>query len=361
MRPGRSSARRVWWSCAAVVLVLGACGGDDPETAGSVTDTNSTTTTSTAPTTTVPTSTTTTTPPTTVVPAEVPAFVVATPESVDLVAGGRVEPYGTVDGAELVFAFGGDDAETAVVQTRLDGGTTRGLPPREIRFVDGSEERVLDLGTSPELHDVAVIDGARMALATRDEGGVEREARLVLVDLDTGEQTELANARAPAYGVSWASVGGDLIVTSASADLTERVEFIDLTGAKVDLASPTDDLAYAAPPLVVGADLTADDSRLAWAEGPELGDASQPEDAPWELLLSEPGGAATSRLTVPEAGVGDQVTRIDLRGRWALVSVSSVDLTDFSTSPSGTWLFDLSVAGGAPVSVPVVGEATFVG
>lgn len=357
------------WSVGAVLtlaLAVGACGGDGEEAAGpSTTPTTessaSTTSTTAGSTTTSDASTTSTTSSEgSGVAADVPAFVVVTPDDARLLSDGEVEEHPVPDGTELIFASD-DDGRTAVVQVRLDDAGQRGLPRREIRVLAGGEERTLDLGPSPRLHDVATVGDARSVLATRDLDveGAESEGRLVLVDLDSGEETEVAGARAPEYEVSWASVTDDLIAITAYADLTERIAFFDRTGAEVALASPTDDLAYAAPPLVVAADLTNDGARLAWAEGPEPGDESQPPDAPWAILLAEPGGPATSRITVPEAGLGDQVTRIDLREQWALVSVAEVDFTEPSETPVATWLFDLSVEGGAPVSVPVVGTATF--
>lgn len=358
-----------------LVLAIGACGGEDEEAAGPATSTAATgdtsttgapTSTTAAPDSTNTEATTTTTAasssePTRVgVAADVPAFVVVTPDGGELLVDGGVEGYPVPDGTELVFASA-DDGGSAVVQVGLGDAGRPGRPPREVRVLDGGEARTLDLGPSPRLHDIITGDGTTSVLATRDLDveEIESEGRLVLLDLDSGAETEVATARQPEYEMAWASVATDLIAINAYADLSEQIAFFDLAGEAVALASPTDDLDYAAPPLVVAADLTNDGTRLVWAEGPEPGDESQPEDAPWEILLAEPGGPATSRLTVPEAGLGDQVTRIDLRGRWALVSVAEVDLAEPSETPVATWLFDLSVEGGAPVPVPVVGTATF--
>ena len=53
--------------------------------------------------------------------------------------------------------------------------------------------------------------------------------------------------------------------------------------------------------------------------------------------------------------------RIDLGGRWMLVSVADIDRSaGFETTPAATWLFDLSVEGGDPVELPVAGVAAFV-
>lgn len=304
----------------------------------------------------------------TVAPVDVPPVVVVTDAGPSILRDGRLAPYDPVppDGAGTVEVVHVLDDATAAVQVRLDetgGGASGGEPRREVRVIQGGEARALDLGPSPVLHDVGTVDGRPVVLATHDVGGLERSGRLVLVDVASGDETELGEARAIEYEVAWASLGGDLVVTTAYADLTEVVAFLDPTGAERALPSPTDDLAYNAPPLVVAAALSADGTELAWAEGPDsAGPEGEVDGTTWEVVVSPPGGEPTGRVIVPGAGPDQLVVRLDVRDGWVLVSVADVDREGVEApSPSATWLLHPSSPGVAPSALPEPGTATFVG
>ncbi|MEM8709149.1 MAG: hypothetical protein AAGE98_22000, partial [Actinomycetota bacterium] len=86
-------------------------------------------------------------------------------------------------------------------------------------------------------------------------------------------------------GVGTVDIDGGFAVVTAWADLTESVEYRDIGDASVDgLPSPTDDLAYNAPPYVVAATLSPGGTHVTWAEGPDWSfEADGFEPAPWRI------------------------------------------------------------------------------
>ena len=107
----------------------------------------------------------------------------------------------------------------------LEAGAQRALP------AEPDEELVL--------HDVGVVETRAVAVvtATRGIGPDDTDERLLLVDLETGERTDLGSVGGWESGVRQARLSGGLIVTLATASIEQRVVVRSLDGAVVWEAS----------------------------------------------------------------------------------------------------------------------------
>jgi len=120
------------------------------------------------------------------------------------------------------------------------------------------------------LFGVEVINGEESVIVAQDNSASLDSGDLVAIGLETGTVVTFGLAWAPEYGVGsveWSDVG--TAVVSAWSDLTELVTYVDEAGGVVNLASPTDGLAYASPPLVQAAAISPDGRIVVWAEGPD--------------------------------------------------------------------------------------------
>ncbi len=112
-----------------------------------------------------------------------------------------------------------------------------------------------------------------------------------------------------------------MIVTSATADLTESFEFFrpDGTGVK-GRANPTDDLEYNQPPYMSDAVLSPDGDWLAYLEGPDTSfESPQKPVGSWvAVVLSQETGR--ERLRVKVANRDRCISWLDFDGRWLVMS-----------------------------------------
>lgn len=179
------------------------------------------------------------------------------------------------------------------------------------RYVDGVPTLV---PRAVGLFDVAVVNGVEsviVAVPPADGfgfGGIT--ARSVADPSVVVAEFGLA-AEAEFFPVS-ADFAGGLLVVSAYADLTEWIGFVRPNGEEVALPSPTDDIPYAEPPLVVAAAFSRDGTELFWAEGPDWGfiddeegdgGESGPIPARW-VLRSADAATGAERLYWP---IGEEV------------------------------------------------------
>lgn len=226
-----------------------------------------------------------------------------------------------------------------------------------LRIEDGEATEVpLAPHDTVALHDLVVLDGRPHALyslfADPASTGGEATGRLVLHDLVDDATRELAVAAAPELLLARASAGRDVVVLSYYSDLTETVSFVDHQGAEVERPSPTDELAYNAPPLVTGAVISPDGSELAYLEGPDVDGTTDPERlvGQWDVVIDDADGEQL-RLTVADQSVSG--VSIDFDGRWLVVSGMTTD------GPVQPLLIDTEATDLATYLIPdVVGVAT---
>lgn len=230
-----------------------------------------------------------------------------------------------------------DGVDTAVRLIQLDAdGTTTTLKIGAHRSV--------------QLHDLFRVDGHTAVLygLFRDPTDVDDEVtgRVLFHDLLTGEVVPLADAAGPEYFVSHASAADEVVALTATADLTELVEFRDWSGAPVDRPSPTDDLEYNQPPFITSAVLSPDGSEIATVEGPDVAGFSEDGDelvGGWDVVIDDRDGEQL-RLTIADQSLA-WVT-IDFDGRWLLVSGGTTDgpvtplLIDTEATDLASYLLD---------------------
>lgn len=137
----------------------------------------------------------------------------------------------------------------------------------------------------------------------------------------------IAPAFAPEFSTERGSVGGDVIVATASADLTESIAFYSPAGDEIgDRFNPTTTLAYNMPPLLSHAVLSPDGSELAWLEGPDHNGVTQTVEGDWVLVVADSrsganvSGRRSPRRTRPSStststGAGPSCRRGPSRGK----------------------------------------------
>jgi hypothetical protein len=289
--------RRLLLGLLVLVLWGGACADDvDTETGAPSTSSPSSTTSAMAPSSTVVTS---TVPTTTAEPVRWPVDVGTTALPALVVADGMsIDLYRSRDGVVLErMSVATADHPVTHVHRGSDGDAfVREIEPlgdgesveHFVRYDFDAGREELDVEW---IFDVAVIDGIEaviVAVPSPDGygfGGLEAWAvddGRVVADLGLAAEAE--------FGVTdfdWSEAAG-FGVASAWSDLTEWVGFVDASGSSVDLPSPTDDLAYNAPPYVTAAAIDDEGGTLYWVEGPDWGfdpetNESGPIAAPWEL------------------------------------------------------------------------------
>ena len=128
-------------------------------------------------------------------------------------------------------------------------------------------------------------------------------------------------AFAPEFGITHASYGGGVIVSSAVADLTEDFVFVRPDGTRVKgLTDPTDDLAYNSPPYMSDAVLSPNGRLLAYLEGPDTSPKSPDRPVgPWVAVVLDQK-TERERLRAQVAPNEMCVTRLDFDGRWLVIS-----------------------------------------
>lgn len=250
---------------------------------------------------------------------------------------------------------------------------------REYEDVGGGETRVEIARYEPdgtrsvveeivELYDVTVVDGIDViigSVASPDGfgfGGVKAFA----ID-DYREVADFGLGAEAEFGVTdfaW-NDGVGIGVASAWSDLTEWIGFVDVDGDPLGLPSPTDELAYNAPPYVTAATISHDGDTLYWAEGPDWGfdpetNESGPMEGPW-ILRGADLQTGEERLSWPlsEPVLDSSVLNIESiedLGDWILVNRSALRGT--TPTPLAPLVLDLTVEEPELSEFPAIGPAT---
>ncbi len=277
---------------ASLALVASACGGSSLDLAdiadGSTTSTPATTvpvsesTSSVAPATTVVSTTSTTTtvepatsapPSTTVAPIapdlQIPTLVLADGNTVRSVGpdpdGTMVSYVEVITENQVSKAFLLSDF-TAVTEEHLAGDPFGGGEVVHY-WQDGTREVIPRVD---RLFGIEVVNGEESVIVAEGDFPMPDGGDILAIGMETFAVVNLGAAWGPEFGVGtveWSNFG--TAVVSAWTDLTESVTYIDEIGAPVTMPSPTDDLAYASPPLVQAAALSPDGNTVVWAEGPD--------------------------------------------------------------------------------------------
>jgi hypothetical protein len=249
-----------------------------------------------------------------------PPLMVANGSEVQRHRSGDATLIGGVSGtAAVAFAAG----SSVVVEAVMAGDRSR-----LIRLGPGGRKQVVDAGNAQQirLHDVALIDGEHRILLTTYVGD-ENTARsedwgyLYVQEIDGPGRRRVTVAYAPEFGIGRASYGGGVIVTSATADLTESFEFFRPNGSPVKgLPNPTDDLEYNQPPYMSDAVFSPDGKWLAYLEGPDTSfDSPEKPVGRWvAVVLNQKTGRERLRVEVAKPELC--VSWVDFDGRWLVFS-----------------------------------------
>jgi hypothetical protein len=203
-----------------------------------------------------------------------------------------------------------------------------GSQSRLVRIRPGEDPEPIDTGSAPriDLHDVAVIDGEHRILFSTyvgDENTAKTDTwgYLYVQDPDASNRSRVTVSSRPEFGIGRASYGGRVIVTSATADLTEVFEYFRPNGTQVKgRPNPTNDLPYAEPPYMSDAVLSPDGEWLAYLEGPDSS-AQGPNEfvGSWvAVVLNQKTGRERLRVKVEDKDLC--VSWLDFDGRWLVFS-----------------------------------------
>ena len=258
---------------------------------------------------------------------DTPMLLVTEGPEVTRLASGRVSRVGAVEGTAGVAV--GDGLGTVVVEVVQSGAQGRPVPVRLVRFEDG---RTIPLDTAPadqvHLYDAVIVNGASHILygAARLPDDDEPSGDVVFHNLAAGKRRGLVRAFGPEFFTHRGSAAADIIVTSASSDLTETFAFHRFDGSDAGgWRNPTDGLGYNMPPSLTDAVLSPAGDRLAYLSGPDWDGTTQQRVGRWELVVVASDGKEIHRLAL--ARMDRELTRLDFNGQWAVIS---------STSPDGT-------------------------
>ena len=227
---------------------------------------------------------------------------------------GTVELVAEAGGAVAV-AYG--DGRGAVV-AEVDGALVDLRSGAPMPLGPGGPGRAL-------LFDLVTIDGDAHALyGVRDDSEGEAKGDVALLALTSGARRVLATGYAPEYHTFAGSIGGGMLAISSYSDLTESVTMYPLEDGTPEPAwSPTIDLAYNAPPLVLDAILSPDGATIAWLSGPDI-DGVAPDQPPvgeWEVIVADLSGTEQTRLPLRLLDDGETAVRLDYDGARLVVSI----------------------------------------
>jgi hypothetical protein len=328
-----------------LVMALAACSGDTATVA--VTSAAESAPTTTEAPTTVPPTTATPAPTTTKAPAApsttAPSIDLTTPVSVLMVdraestvrligPSGQIQAWRT-SGVPLVAAPDGNDG--AVVSETADG-----LSGPLVQLTVEGEERVIEWTTKREwsLFTTGVLNDRRVALVLEIPGeGDDSDGPILAIDIETGERREVGVGIAPEYGVNQVSAGGNVVLSSATADLSELISFDDAEGNPMERPSPTDRLEYGRGPYVGPAVISPDGTRIAVMEVPEtpvdtgeLGPDSLPlalePEGDYGLVIYDAITAAeVDRVALPGSPGDFAYGDLDFDGRWVVLNTFTDD------------------------------------
>jgi hypothetical protein len=253
--------------------------------------------------------------------ADLSPLIVTNGSEIDRYREGSPSLVGNVEGSASV-AFGA--GTSVVVETFI----RRGSRSRLVRIRPGEEPERIATGNAPQvhLHDVAVIDGEHRILFStyvgdKNTAKTDTWGYLYVQGLDGTDRQRVTVASAPEFGIGRASYGGGVIVTSATADLTEVFEYFRSNGTQVKgRPNPTKDLPYAEPPYMSDAVLSPDGEWLAYLEGPDSS-AQGPNEfvGSWvAVVLNQKTGRERLRVRVADKKLC--VSWLDFDGRWLAFS-----------------------------------------
>lgn len=290
-----------------------------------------------------------------------PSLVVAHGRRVSVYQDGELEEVGSVGGRASLAVDAGEAG--LVVEEILDEDRRQS---RLVVLGDGMDPVPLDTSEADvvKLYDAAVIDDEPHVLYGTVRGGQQREPEgdVLLQGLESGDRVTITEAARPEFGVYQASYGGGIIVTSATADLTEIFGFYHPDGTEVaDRPNPTEDLAYNAPPFMAHAALDPTGEVLAYLEGPDVegGGTGQELVGEWELVLLDLG-TGDERHRVRVAPQEEAVVWLDFDGRWAVISKAErTEIIGKGGDPLPAVVVDTRAVNPAPRQLPeVVGKAS---
>ena len=217
-------------------------------------------------------------------------------------------------GGSVAVAYG--DGRGAVV-AEVDGALVDLRSGAPMTLDPGGPGRAL-------LFDVVTIDGSASALyGLRDDREGEAEGDVALLTRTSGARRVLAPGYAPEHHTFAGSIGGGVLSISSYSDLTESVTMHPVEdGAQAPAWSPTADLPYNAPPLVLDAILSPDGATIAWLSGPDVDGAApdQPSVGEWEVVVADLSGNEQARVPLRLLD-GEAAVRLDYDGARLLVSI----------------------------------------
>jgi len=143
--------------------------------------------------------------------------------------------------------------------------------------------------------------------------------------MNSGAIADAGVGSAPEFIVKRVGFGPDRIVTSAFADLTEVIEYRTTQGVPLnDQRSPTEDLGYNLPPLMIQGVLSPDGSRLAYIEGPDFDGEQGTRSGSWAVVIYDVG-AGTEIDRYPMLSADEKAHWLDYDGRFVVVSAGDED------------------------------------
>jgi hypothetical protein len=234
-------------------------------------------------------------------------------------ADGKIETLHELEAGGVAVVV--SDPRGGVLFQRREG--TRG----DIFSLAGRERTHIQANAT--LEDAAVIDGVPSVLYTTCIRRPQREPEgyVYVMELEGQTSRRIADACRPEFFVMRVSFGGDVVVLSASSDLTEAFEFYALDGRELtERPDPTKDLPYNEPPLLIQAVLSPDGTSLAYLEGPDVSGIAGGGDVrvgDWALVVQDQrSGRETLRLDLARPADERGFARLDFDGRWAALSQS---------------------------------------
>lgn len=271
-----------------------------------------------------------------------PAILVASGSKIVRVDGDDADVVGEVDG-EATIAYG--DGVSGIQAVEVDGTLVGMIDGSPMQLDPGAPGKVL-------LFDLEYIDGVPHALygVLDAKPDAEQEGRLLLRSMTGAEPRDLGAAYAVEFTTFAGSIGGGLVSVSAYTDLTESVDIFPLDGSgPPNPWTPTRDLAYNEPPLVLDAILAPDGATIAWLSGPDASGSQGVGDqtvGSWEVVVADLDGGESHRIALEDE---PRPTRLDYDGGRLLVS------------REGAAALLIELADGSKQELPVPGTATFDG
>lgn len=229
-----------------------------------------------------------------------------------------VDPRGSsvVARARLRVAYRLHDG-TIVGQTTQQVTASRALPTDIVRIAaDGTVTTIPALRGS-SLMGIGRRDGRELLFLS----GPWRtdQADFLVYDLAAGRATVTGWAAGGDSGFGRASILGDVLLLSGSADMGVMVEYRNFDGTQA--RGPDLDPKRAYPSADVVSATAGPDGTIAFIDGPPYENAN-PTLGPWQLVVVD-ATSGQERLRVDVASGGERCGGLDYDGRWAVLSCAT--------------------------------------